>query len=106
MEVDPFSAPGKFWRGNLHTHSTRSDGVLDPDEVARRYQLEGYDFLAMTMGAGSENDGADMGQYIKNIMLLKSIFNCHVMIIHHSGKDRGKGARGHSNLRAAVDTEI
>ena len=48
MEVHPFSAPGKFWRGNLHTHSTRSDGVLDPDEVARRYQLEGYDFLAMT----------------------------------------------------------
>ena len=48
MEVNPFSAPGKFWRGNLHTHSTRSDGVLDPDEVARRYQLEGYDFLAMT----------------------------------------------------------
>ena len=64
------------------------------------------DTLAMTMGAGSENDSADMGQYIKNIMLLKSIFNCHVMIIHHSGKDRGKGARGHSSLRAAVDTEI
>ena len=48
MEVDPFSAPGKFWRGNLHSHSTRSDGVLDPEEVASRYQLEGYDFLAMT----------------------------------------------------------
>ena len=48
MEVAPFSAPGKFWRGNLHTHSNRSDGVLDPDEVARRYQLEGYDFLALT----------------------------------------------------------
>ncbi|MDC3290851.1 helicase RepA family protein [bacterium] len=28
------------------------------------------------------------------------------MIIHHSGKDRGKGARWHSSLRAAVDTEI
>jgi len=48
LEVDPFSAPGKFWRGNLHTHSTRSDGVLDPDEVARCYQLEEYDFLVMT----------------------------------------------------------
>ena len=70
------------------------------------FSLIVVDTLAMTMGAGSENDGADMGQYIKNIMLLKSIFNCHVMIIHHSGKDRGKGARGHSSLRAAVDTEI
>lgn len=43
-----FSAPGRFWRGNLHTHSTRSDGVLQPDEVCRRYEAEGYDFLALT----------------------------------------------------------
>jgi hypothetical protein len=43
-----FTAPGRFWRGNLHTHSTRSDGVLDPAEVCRRYQAEGYDFLALT----------------------------------------------------------
>jgi hypothetical protein len=26
--------------------------------------------------------------------------------VHHSGKDAGKGARGHSSLRAAIDTEI
>jgi hypothetical protein len=43
-----FTAPGRFWRGNLHTHSTRSDGVLDPGEVCRRYRAEGYDFLALT----------------------------------------------------------
>lgn len=45
---DAFTAPGRFWRGNLHTHSTRSDGVLDPGEVCRRYRDEGYDFLALT----------------------------------------------------------
>ncbi|AWD20939.1 PHP domain-containing protein [Fuscovulum blasticum] len=43
-----FTAPGRFWRGNLHTHSTRSDGVLSPQEVCRRYRDEGYDFLALT----------------------------------------------------------
>lgn len=43
-----FTAPGRFWRGNLHTHSTRSDGVLAPEEVVRRYRAEGYDFLALT----------------------------------------------------------
>lgn len=43
-----FTAPGKFYRGNLHTHSTQSDGVLDPAEVCRRYQAEGYDFIALT----------------------------------------------------------
>jgi len=30
----------------------------------------------------------------------------HVMVIHHSGKDPSKGARGHSSLKGAVDTEI
>jgi len=29
-----------------------------------------------------------------------------VLMIHHAGKDSTRGARGHSSLRAAVDTEI
>ena len=48
LRLPAFTAPGRFWRGNLHTHSTRSDGVLDPEEVCRRYRAEGYDFLALT----------------------------------------------------------
>ncbi|MGC1488386.1 MAG: CehA/McbA family metallohydrolase [Albidovulum sp.] len=48
MMTDAFAAPGRFFRGNLHTHSTRSDGVLEPAEVCRRYRDEGYDFLALT----------------------------------------------------------
>ncbi|MES2142934.1 MAG: CehA/McbA family metallohydrolase [Pseudomonadota bacterium] len=48
MRPSAFTAAGRFWRGNLHTHSTRSDGVLAPEEVCRRYRDEGYDFLAMT----------------------------------------------------------
>ena len=46
--TDAFTAPGRFYRGNLHTHSTRSDGILAPEEVCRRYRAEGYDFLALT----------------------------------------------------------
>ena len=48
QSLPAFTAPGRFWRGNLHTHSTRSDGVLEPEEVCRRYRAEGYDFLALT----------------------------------------------------------
>ena len=48
MPTSFFSAPGKFYRGNLHTHSTRSDGVLDPQEVCQRYHAEGYDFISLT----------------------------------------------------------
>lgn len=47
--IDPaFSAPGQFFRGNLHTHSNISDGALPPEEVCRRYRDEGYDFIALT----------------------------------------------------------
>jgi hypothetical protein len=44
----PFSRPGRFWRGNLHTHSTLSDGRRSPEEVCRFYEAAGYDFLALT----------------------------------------------------------
>lgn len=48
MGLSAFTAPGRFFRGNLHTHSTLSDGVLEPEEVCRRYADEGYDFIALT----------------------------------------------------------
>lgn len=48
MELSAFTAPGTFWRGNLHTHSDLSDGCLSPAEVCRRYKAEGYDFIALT----------------------------------------------------------
>jgi hypothetical protein len=46
---DPaFAAPGRFWKGNIHTHSTLSDGVRSPAEVCAAYRAAGYDFLALT----------------------------------------------------------
>lgn len=48
MRPTAFSVPGRFWRGNLHTHSDRSDGILPATEVCRRYAAEGYDFLCLT----------------------------------------------------------
>jgi hypothetical protein len=44
----PFDKPGRFWRGNLHTHTTRSDGGLSVPEVVAAYRGQGYDFLAIT----------------------------------------------------------
>jgi hypothetical protein len=40
--------PGRFFRGNLHTHSTLSDGVLAPEAVCGHYRDAGYDFLSLT----------------------------------------------------------
>ena len=44
----PFAQPGRFYRGNLHGHSTNSDGNWSPAEYCRRYRDEGYDFVALT----------------------------------------------------------
>ena len=46
--IAAFDAPGHFFKGNLHCHSTGSDGALDPEEVCRRYRERGYDFLCLS----------------------------------------------------------
>ena len=38
----------RWWKGNLHTHTTRSDGKLSPEEAVALYRDKGYDFLALT----------------------------------------------------------
>ena len=48
MRIPPFSTPGRFWRGNLHTHSTLSDGALEPRQVVDAYKRAGYDFLQLS----------------------------------------------------------
>jgi hypothetical protein len=48
MRIAPFSTPGRFWRGNLHTHSNLSDGAMTPDQVVEAYKSAGYDFLQLS----------------------------------------------------------
>ncbi len=48
MENLPFGQPGRFYRGNLHTHSNASDGRLAVAEVVNSYAQNGYDFVAVT----------------------------------------------------------
>lgn len=63
------------------------------------------DTLARAM-VGDENTSEGMGPFIRACDLLRDAFDCHVLIVHHTGKDQHRGARGHSSLRAAVDTEV
>jgi predicted metal-dependent phosphoesterase TrpH len=46
--IAPFSLPGRFWRGNLHTHSNLSDGAWALDDVVNAYKRVGYDFVMMS----------------------------------------------------------
>jgi hypothetical protein len=64
------------------------------------------DTLARAMSGGNENSSEDMGAFVENIGSLQNATGAHLLVIHHSGKDVAKGARGHSSLKAATDTEI
>jgi KaiC/GvpD/RAD55 family RecA-like ATPase len=64
------------------------------------------DTLSRAMAGGNENDSADMGALVRNMDTVREQTGACVLAIHHSGKDISKGARGHSLLRAALDTEI
>jgi len=64
------------------------------------------DTLARAISGGDENSGQDMGLLVTHADMIRAATGAHVCFVHHSGKDRLKGARGHSSLRAAVDTEV
>ena len=64
------------------------------------------DTLSRAMAGGDENASTDMGVLVRHLDQLRAATGAHLMVVHHSGKDRARGARGHSLLRAATDTEI
>ena len=37
-----------WYKGNIHTHTTESDGDEEPIKVTKWYQDHGYDFLVLT----------------------------------------------------------
>jgi hypothetical protein len=45
---NPFAATGMWLRCALHAHTTRSDGVLSPEELVSHYERAGFDVLAIT----------------------------------------------------------
>ena len=48
MEQSFFPEEGRWYRGNIHSHTTRTDGLCPPAQQIRDYSEQGYDFLAIT----------------------------------------------------------
>ncbi|WP_447216436.1 AAA family ATPase [Escherichia coli] len=89
---------------------------LDVDEMviaARQVERETgkpvrmiiLDTLARCFGGNDENDSRDMGAFIRGCDELKRRTGATVLVVHHSGKDETKGARGSSAFRASLDAE-
>ena len=45
---NPFLVHGRWYRGNLHMHSTNSDGLKSPADAVAWYRDAGYDFVALS----------------------------------------------------------
>ena len=45
---DFFKQEGNWYKGNLHLHTTNSDGSATPEEAVDWYYRNGYDFLCIT----------------------------------------------------------
>jgi hypothetical protein len=82
------------------------DAINEAKQRLGNIKLIVIDTLARAMSGSDENSGVDMGLLVQHADKLREMTDAHICFIHHSGKDSAKGARGHSSLRAAVDTEI
>lgn len=75
-------------------------------ELAGGASVVVVDTLAQSTPGANENAGEDMGKVLARCKRLHAATGALVVLIHHSGKDATKGARGWSGIRAAVDAEI
>jgi hypothetical protein len=75
-------------------------------ELPQKLELIVVDTMSRALSGGDENSPKDMGALITNLDRLRLQSKAHILVIHHSGKDESRGARGHSLAKAAADTEI
>jgi hypothetical protein len=75
------------------------------EQIGKPVAFVVIDTLARAM-VGNENSPEDMGAFVSSCDRIREASGGHVMVVHHSGKDQARGARGHSSLRAATDVEM
>lgn len=100
--------PTDFYISTATIDLRRPDGdVTAVIETARSIGKVGLiviDTLSRALAGGDETK--DMAALVVMIDKIRETTGAHVLLVHHSGKDEAKGARGGSQLIGAVDTEI
>jgi hypothetical protein len=101
---------------NINIISDVTPNLIDPASVkalvadikaAGAYDLIVMDTFAQVTPGANENAGEDIGRALGHCKHIgKAAGGALVLLVHHSGKDASKGARGWSGLRAAADVEL
>lgn len=82
------------------------EAAIEFKERGERLGVVVVDTLARATPGADENSSADMGAALAAMERIGEALGVLVVMIHHTGKDASKGARGHSSLFAALDTAI
>jgi hypothetical protein len=64
------------------------------------------DTLARCMGQADENSARDMGRFVDRCSQIERRYGCVVVVVHHVGKDPGRGGRGSNALNGAADVTM
>jgi hypothetical protein len=64
------------------------------------------DTLAQVTPGMNENAGEDVGRVLGHCKALRKHTGATIVLVHHTGKEVDRGARGWSGLKAAADAEI
>lgn len=80
--------------------------VVDLASAVPKGSVIFVDTLNRSAPMADENSSSDMGKILEGAKRLQIAISGLVVLIHHTGKDVGKGLRGHSSLFAALDGAI
>lgn len=64
------------------------------------------DTMNLVFGGGDENSSEAMASFIRSCKSIIKATGATVLLVHHTGKDESRGSRGHSSMKAALDTEL
>jgi len=101
--VPLYFAPGGF---NLRELAGRQALGALMASLPKPPSLIVFDTFAYALAGGDENAAKDVSAFNEAVQALIAQTGACVLVIHHTGKDASRGARGSSALAAALDTEL
>ena len=87
-------------------HITKPEDVGDLAAATPYGSVVIVDTLNRAAPTSDENSSKEMGEILESCKRLQALIGGLVILIHHTGKDTTKGARGHSSFFAALDGAI
>jgi len=87
-------------------HLDSADDVEALASVIDKGSVIFIDTLNRAAPTADENSSEDMGRILEGAKRLQTLTEGLVVIVHHTGKDASRGARGHSSFFAALDAAM